>query len=69
MISSLWEQMMQLWIKSKYGENVEKFENFIKVIVSEICQKVSEKIKMRDILTKNQPADAFPDIEAAIEVL
>ena len=61
--------MMQLWINSKYGENIEKFESIIKVIVREICQKVSDKIKMRDILTKNQPADAFPDIEAAVDVL
>ena len=43
-MGSLFEGMMQIWIDSNYNDNIEQFEKVIIAIVTEICQKVSDKI-------------------------
>jgi dynein heavy chain len=71
-MSSLLNGLKLIWTISKHiNTQEEEFEKILRAISNEICQKVRDKIDLRNLFTKNQYDlnPAMETIEAGIQVL
>jgi hypothetical protein len=69
-MKSLLDGLKLIWTISRHiNTNIEQFEHILEAISNEICQKVRNKIDIRQIFKKKNPDDAISDIESGIQVL